>query len=110
MGVYLPLSTMTPLFLGGLLRWILTRGRPVAESDARAERGVLLGSGLVGGEGLLGVALAGAVFLLGRKPEGLGQAWAGENGAWLLGAAVFGLLAVWFVRRVRLGGAGSGQA
>jgi putative OPT family oligopeptide transporter len=100
-GVYLPLSTMTPVFLGGLLRWLLTRRQPEAAAEARVERGVLMGSGFVGGEGLLGVGLAGAAFVLGRKPDGIGHAWAGEAGAWLLGAAAFTLLAAWFVRRAR---------
>ena len=92
---------MTPIFLGGLLRWLLTRGQATADTDSRTERGVLLGSGFVGGEGLLGVALAGAAFVLGRKPAGLGHAWAGETGSWLLGAAAFALLVGWFLRRVR---------
>jgi len=100
-GVSLPLSTMTPIFLGGLLRWLLTRTQATADADSRTERGVLLGSGFVGGEGLLGVALAGAAFVLGRKPAGLGHAWAGETGSWLLGAAAFALLVGWFLRRVR---------
>ena len=102
-GVYLPLSTMTPIFAGGLLRWWMTRRREAVAGEARAERGVLLGSGFVGGEGLLGVGLAGAAFLLGRKPDGLGYAWAGELGSWLLGAAAFALLIGWFVRRVARG-------
>jgi len=100
-GVYLPLSTMTPVFLGGLLRWMLTRSQPEATAEARTERGVLMGSGFVGGEGLLGVGLAGAAFMLGRRPEGVGYAWAGETGAWLLGATAFALFVAWFVRRVR---------
>jgi putative OPT family oligopeptide transporter len=100
-GVYLPLSTMTPVFLGGLLRWWLTRRQPAAVVESRTDRGVLIGSGFVGGEGLLGVGLAGAAFILGRKPDGLGYEWAGDAGAWLLGAAAFALLAGWFVRRVR---------
>jgi putative OPT family oligopeptide transporter len=100
-GVYLPLSTMTPIFLGGLLRWYLTRGNDTARAEARTDRGVLLGSGFVGGEGLLGVGIAGAAFMLGRKPDGLGHAWAGEAGAWALGAVAFALLAIWFARRAR---------
>jgi putative OPT family oligopeptide transporter len=61
-GVYLPVTTMVPVFLGGALRWVLER-RAVggAERAARSERGVLLGSGLVGGEGLMGVLIAAAV-------------------------------------------------
>jgi len=102
-GVYLPLSTMTPIFLGGLLRLLLTRRREPSVAEARTGRGVLLGSGFVGGEGLLGVGLAGAAFILGRRPEGIGHAWAGEVGSWLLGAAAFGCLAAWFARRARGG-------
>jgi putative OPT family oligopeptide transporter len=110
-GVYLPLSTMTPIFLGGLLRWVLTRRRSAAETDVRTERGVLLGSGFVGGEGLLGVGLAGAAFILGRKPDGLGHDWAGDSGATWLGAVAFALLVGWFLRRVRkaVPGASGGQ-
>lgn len=100
-GVYLPLSTMTPIFLGGLLRLLLTRKRETSVAEERSGRGVLLGSGFVGGEGLLGVGLAGAAFMLGRRPDGFGHAWAGEIGSWLLGAAAFGCLAFWFARRAR---------
>ncbi len=62
-GVYLPVTTMVPVFLGGLLRWLMQRGaRSDEERDERRQRGVLFGSGLVGGEGLLGVVIAGVVF------------------------------------------------
>ncbi len=100
-GVYLPLATMTPVFLGGVLRWLSARSVSAEEAEARKDRGVLLGSGFVGGEGLLGVGLAGAAFVLGRKPAGIGHDWAGEIGSWLLGAAAFALLVSWFWRRVR---------
>jgi putative OPT family oligopeptide transporter len=57
-GVYLPLSTMGAVFIGGMARWLLTRDRPPAVAEWRRERGVLFGSGLVGGGGLTGVVLA----------------------------------------------------
>ena len=77
-GVYLPVSTMMPVFLGGLLRWGAERtSRDKDQAGARRERGVLFGSGLVGGEGLLGVGIAGVAVLLQHAPEGLGYAWAG---------------------------------
>jgi putative OPT family oligopeptide transporter len=59
-GVYLPLSTMMPMYVGGCVRALVDytrRGRPVGESDT----GVLAASGLVAGEGLAGVLLAGLV-------------------------------------------------
>ena len=49
-GVYLPVAAMVPIFLGGLLRLWTDRGKDAA---ARGDQGVLLGSGLVGGEGLV---------------------------------------------------------
>ncbi len=68
-GVYLPLSTMGAVFLGGVLRWFLTRVKNTQESESRREKGVLFGSGLVGGGGLTGVALAfWVVFVKGGEP------------------------------------------
>ncbi len=105
-GVYLPVSTMTPIFLGGLIRWWAERSaRQVEEAGERRERGILLGSGFVGGEGLLGVAIAGAAFVLGRKPLGLGTDWLGsEVVAMLVGLAAFGAFAAWFWLQVRRAG------
>ncbi|MCK4577157.1 MAG: oligopeptide transporter, OPT family, partial [Candidatus Marinimicrobia bacterium] len=57
-GVYLPMSTMAALFVGGFLRYLVTRNQTPEESERRRERGVLFGSGLVGGGGLTGVILA----------------------------------------------------
>jgi putative OPT family oligopeptide transporter len=70
-GVYLPLSTMGAVFLGGLARHLLTRNQPTEEAERRREQGVLFGSGLVGGGGLTGVVLALWVGLRGgRRIEG----------------------------------------
>jgi len=57
-GVYLPLSTMMPVFLGGMLRLYLTRKQAPEVAERRREKGVLFGAGMVGGEGLTGVLLA----------------------------------------------------
>ena len=57
-GVYLPLSTMGAVFCGGLLRWYLGRNQDAETKERRREKGVLFGSGLVGGGGLKGVILA----------------------------------------------------
>jgi hypothetical protein len=63
---------------------------------------VLLGSGFVGGEGLLGVGIAAVAFVQSRKPEGIGIEWLGPH--WLatgVGLVAFGLLIAVFVRLVR---------
>lgn len=97
-GVYLPVATMVPVFLGGMLRWFAEkRAANAEEASDRRERGILFGSGLVGGEGLVGVAIAAVAVVLGRAPAGIGFAWAG-HAAELLALAAFGLLAFTFWR------------
>ena len=102
-GVYLPVSTMTPIFLGGMLKlWLERSSKDENQAIRRRDRGVLLGSGFVGGEGLLGVAIAGIAFFQGARPAGFGTAWLGPD--WLVTVAsflAFLLFATWFVKRVR---------
>lgn len=102
-GVYLPVATMTPIFLGGMLKlWLEGKAKDEDEAANRRDRGVLLGSGFVGGEGLLGVAIAGVAFFQGARPAGFGTGWLGPD--WLVTAVSFGvfmLFAAWFVKRVR---------
>ena len=67
-GVYLPLATMTPIFIGGLMRRVVEK-RSAHDTDLlhrRREGGILFGSGLVGGEGLMGVAIAAWAFFMGK--------------------------------------------
>jgi uncharacterized oligopeptide transporter (OPT) family protein len=107
-GVYLPVSTMVPLFFGGMLRLLGRRLAGSAEqADDRRERGILLGSGLVGGEGLMGVLIAifagWSVSRGADAPWSLGTAWAGAAAPWLA-AAVFAGLVLFFWRTVTAGG------
>jgi len=70
-GVYLPVTTMVPVFLGGLLRHLMTRKTSDTVKAQRQEHGVLFGSGLVGGVGLMGVVIAAVAFLTKGKPQGV---------------------------------------
>jgi len=101
-GVYLPLETMAAVFVGGLLRYALTRNQKPAEAERRREQGVLFGSGLVGGGGLTGVVLALWVALRGGvRIEGLAPSLppiAEELLALATIAAIVGLMA-WFILR-----------
>ncbi len=101
-GVYLPLSTMAAVFVGGLTRYYLTRGQVPEERERRREEGVLFGSGLVGGGGLTGVVLAIWVVSRGGQPlagfpPSIPPA-AQQALALLTVAAIVGLL-VWHVLR-----------
>ena len=101
-GIYLPVATMTPVFLGGLVRLIMERrAADEGERKSRRERGVLFGSGLVGGEGLLGVGIAAFALIAGRRPGGLGATWAGPLEHWLPLLPFAGL--VWLLWRAARG-------
>ena len=91
------------MFLGGFRRALFERN---AGSKDKAknyrERGVLLGSGFVGDEGLLGVGIAALAFAQNRKPDGIGVDWSGPH--WvseLAGLIAFGFLIAGFIRLVR---------
>jgi putative OPT family oligopeptide transporter len=58
-GVYLPLATMAAIFLGGCVRALAQKGTAIEK--ASGDPGVLAASGLVAGEGLAGVLVAGLV-------------------------------------------------
>ncbi len=102
-GVYLPVSTMTPIFVGGLIRlWMERKAKDETQAANRRERGILLGSGFVGGEGLLGVGIALVAVAKSARPEGIGTDWLGsEVVAMLVGAAAFAVFITWFFRMVR---------
>lgn len=111
-GVYLPVSTMVPVFLGGLLRHVMVRRAPDAEEKvARRDRGVLFGSGLVGGEGLMGVAIAALAGLAARRNAErwtLGTEWAGPAAEWLALGLFVALVLVFARLVVRRGKAAAG--
>ena len=92
-GVYLPLATMAPLFVGGCVRALVERNRaPRAEGDS--DPGILAASGLVAGEGLAGVAVAGLVAA-GIAPKAMDPrigGFTGEIVALLIGLAVCAFL------------------
>ncbi|MBR2187896.1 MAG: oligopeptide transporter, OPT family [Eubacterium sp.] len=69
-GLYLPIHLSTPIFASGLVRWYLEKRK--ADKDT-LERGTLYSSGLIAGEGLVGILLA--VFAVIPAGEGsLGDA------------------------------------
>ena len=62
-GMYLPFSLSAGIMAGGVVRWILERRKAANENEEKEkkaciERGTLFTSGLIAGEGLMGVILA----------------------------------------------------
>ena len=58
-GMYLPFSLSAGIMAGGAVRWIVERVKGSdEEKKERADRGVLFTSGLIAGEGIMGILLA----------------------------------------------------
>jgi putative OPT family oligopeptide transporter len=104
-GIYLPFSTSTAMFTGGVVAWFLGRaGRGPARDDAgarasRLERGVLVSSGLVAGDAIIGLLTIGLIEIghidWGIRPFLPGFAWEAYS------LLIFLLLAVWLYRTAR---------
>ena len=87
-GMYLPFTLSVPIFLGGLIRYFGQRalGKGKAEQEA-GNAGVLMSSGLIAGESILGVLLAVFVYLKWPLTVGWHPAWL----AWVTVALFLGL-------------------
>ncbi len=57
-GLYLPLELSTPIMIGGVIRWFIDKKKNEKEKNNEADGGILFCSGLIAGEGLLGILLA----------------------------------------------------
>jgi putative OPT family oligopeptide transporter len=71
-GVYLPISTSAPMFIGGAVRWLVERRhRSGSRSLAEVESGpgVLFSSGLIAGGAIAGVVIAGIAAMLVTRAE-----------------------------------------
>jgi uncharacterized oligopeptide transporter (OPT) family protein len=97
-GVYLPISASTPIWIGGLVRWMVDRkagARSEAESDSSP--GVLLSSGLIAGGAIAGMVLAIVSGGFEEFSEGLNLS--GSLGSFatsdLVALAIFLLLGTW---------------
>ncbi|MGH7702158.1 MAG: OPT family oligopeptide transporter, partial [Gemmatimonadales bacterium] len=71
-GVYLPISTSSAMFAGGLVRWLVERrkqGDPGNTADVDSGPGVLFASGLIAGGAIAGIAVAGVAAAFARRAE-----------------------------------------
>ena len=73
-GLYLPIYLSVPMMLGGALRWFLEKRKYASEKDKNdtVQSGVLYSSGLIAGEGIVGILLAVlAIIPAGMSDEGV---------------------------------------
>ena len=101
-GIYLPLELMVPIFLGGLLAYLVERRHGMVGSHDEAARdrlhrpGTLFAAGLITGEALMGIFIAIPIVVSGRAdvialPEAL------QQGKWV-GLAVLAVIG-WLLYR-----------
>lgn len=60
-GLYLPIYLSAPIFIGGLIRWFIENRKSAKSEEEKkeaADNGVLYCSGMIAGEGLIGILLA----------------------------------------------------
>lgn len=94
-GVYLPISSTTPILVGGLIRWLVDRKRRaelahkqltpeqlVAESDKSP--GVLMASGYIAGGAIAGIVIAFVAGVLDRLDHAMTR-WATEHNPFFAG-------------------------
>jgi uncharacterized oligopeptide transporter (OPT) family protein len=95
-GVYLPISTSAPIFVGGLVRWLVDnrrrnelRPQALDEAQLAAEGdkspGVLLASGYIAGGAIAGIVIA---FVAGALPklDAALTSWAEQNNPFFSGS------------------------
>lgn len=96
-GMYLPFNTTSAIFAGGVIRWISDRmGAGRGYNDAQRTRvesvGVLIASGLIAGEALIGLVFATFRFFDWPVPVVF------KDPSYLLGAAILAALGVMMIR------------
>ena len=100
-GIYLPLELMTPIFIGGVIAYLVERhlrrkGVDEAGLERANRKGLLFAAGMITGEALMGISIAIPIVSSGSAdvlalPESLRF---GE----LLGLTVVAVLALWLYR------------
>jgi putative OPT family oligopeptide transporter len=96
-GVYLPLSSSAPIFVGGMVRWVVDRRRNKLAAYANASEeertaagdrspGVLLASGYIAGGALAGILIAFTAGVLGDFDKAV-TAWSAAHNPFFEGGA-----------------------
>jgi putative OPT family oligopeptide transporter len=91
-GIYLPIELTVPIFIGGMINHL---GKKSGASEATEKKGLLLASGLITGEALMGILVAVPIFVSGNKDW-----WPHISGLSLIGPITFLGVIYWIYNTV----------
>lgn len=91
-GIYLPIELTVPIFFGGMINHI---GEMSGATEVTEKKGLLLSSGLITGEALMGILVAVPIFVTGNKDW-----WPAVQGMDFLGPIAFIGVMYWLFRTV----------
>lgn len=89
-GIYLPIELSVPIFIGGMIAHFGKRG---GSTDASRKKGLLLASGLITGEAIMGILVAIPIFVTANKDW-----WPTLDGFSFLGPILFLGVLYWMYR------------
>ena len=89
-GIYLPITLTVPIFIGGMINHL---GKKTGGSEQSDKKGLLMSSGFITGEALMGILVAVPIFLSGNK-----NWWPQVNGFSWIGIILFIGIIVWLYK------------
>ncbi|MBT3254398.1 MAG: oligopeptide transporter, OPT family [Candidatus Marinimicrobia bacterium] len=92
-GIYLPISLTTPIFIGGMLAHF---GDKMGATDSTRKKGLLLAAGMITGEAIMGILVALPIFLTADKDW-----WPNYDGFGWLGPILVVAIAIWFITTLK---------
>ena len=91
-GIYLPIELTVPIFIGGMINHF---GKKSRSGGSKQKKGLLLASGLITGEALMGILVALPIFITGNKDW-----WPFIGGLSLVGPIAFIGVILWLYKVV----------
>jgi putative OPT family oligopeptide transporter len=91
-GIYLPITLTVPIFIGGMINHL---GKKAGGSKSSEKRGLLMSSGFITGEALMGILVAVPIFITGQKDW-----WPNFSGIEMSGSILFIGMMIWLYKAV----------
>lgn len=98
LGMFIPLQLNTPLVIGGLISWFVSRGQDKELAQLRQDKGTLIASGFIAGGALMGVVSAAIRF---AGADWWLAEWAESANAQILGCVAYIALIAYFTLAAR---------